>query len=65
MTPQNNKSWEDGSLTFDELRNIIDVCDVSNVETKIDSLHISFVPKDVTGKAWEELREKMLPTIKK
>lgn len=62
-TPQSN--WGTGCLTFDEIKNILDICNADDVETRIDYLTISFVPKNVTGKAWKELREKMLLITKK
>ena len=62
MSHQDTKQgWRTGSLTFDELKNILDVCNVKDVETWSEGLTISFVPKDVTGRVWKELKEKMHP----
>ena len=59
--PKNQESeWDYGNLTFDELRNIIEVCDVKDAKMKLNCLTISFVPKDATGDIWEHLKEKML-----
>ena len=69
MTPTNNttpvEEWENGTLTFDSIATIMEVCNVKIVEIRPDSLHISFVPKSVTGKVWRELKEKMLQTTGK
>jgi hypothetical protein len=53
------KDWEIGSLTFNDVKHIMELCDVNNVKINSKDISVSFVPKDVTGKAWRELREKM------
>ncbi|MEK6884930.1 MAG: hypothetical protein AABY22_35190 [Nanoarchaeota archaeon] len=58
--PQEQEEWEYGSLTFDEVRNIMEVCSAKDVKIKQDYLTISFVPDNATGKAWRELKERML-----
>lgn len=65
--PQSSEAsmWENGYLTFDELKNILEVCNVKDVKIKQDCLTISFVAKNATGKAWKELRERTLRTIGK
>lgn len=59
------EDWDIGSFTFDELKNIMDVCNVNNVKIQQDYLSINFVPKNVTGNRWRELKEKMHQIIKK
>lgn len=55
----NGDEWENGSLTFDDIRNTLGECDVSNVKITPDSLTISFAPSNATGKALKELRAKV------
>lgn len=59
------EDWADGRLTFDDIKNILDICNVNNVKIKQDSLLINFVPKNVIGKVWRELRGKMHQTIER
>lgn len=48
--------WRNGELMFDA---IITLCNLKDVDTWDEGLTLSFVPKNVTGKAWKELKEKM------
>jgi hypothetical protein len=63
--PQEPMEWDYGSLTFDEIKNILDVCNVNNVKIEQDYLTISFAPKNATGNTWLLLKEKMHQIIKK
>jgi hypothetical protein len=62
-SPTTPAEWVNGSLTFDDVRRIMETCNVKDVELKKDCLTVSFVPKDVTGIHWEDLQEKMRRTI--
>lgn len=58
--------WENGTLTYDILKSILAVCNVKiNLVQTEESFLVSFVPKNVTGKAWKELKEKIIQIIKK
>ncbi len=53
------QDWDIGSLTFDRLKNILEICNVKDVETWSEGITVSFVPKNVTGKAWKDLKENL------
>ncbi|MCK9371018.1 hypothetical protein M0R04_13995 [Candidatus Dojkabacteria bacterium] len=60
-----DNDWAYGGLTFDKIKNILEICNVNNVKIEQDYLTISFAPKNVTGNTWVLLKEKMHQITKK
>lgn len=65
QNPPTDSNWDNGELTFDYIRSIVDICNVKDVEIQSESVTVSFVPKNATGDSWKLLQEKILQLTKK